>query len=124
MNPSNYELLTIDGAANFYAASMQLAEILRARLPLDVMEIRHEDLIADLPARLQAVCAFAGIPWLDSLTAFAQRSRSRAIATPSASQIVQGVNQEGVGQWRNYEAHLKGVLPVLAPWAARFGYTP
>jgi tetratricopeptide (TPR) repeat protein len=124
MNPSNFELLTIGGATNFYASSMQLAEILRSKLPLDVMEVRHEDLIADLPTRLAEVCAFARIPWLDSLTAFAQRTRSRAIATPSAAQIVQGVNQEGVGQWRNYETRLKDILPVLAPWVTRFGYPP
>jgi hypothetical protein len=103
---------------------MRLADVLRRQLPLNVKEIRHEDFIADLPAQLREICAFSAIPWVDSLTAFAQRPRARAIATPSASQIVRGVNQEGVGQWRNYERHLQGILPLLEPWTARFGYTP
>jgi len=122
MNASNFELLTVEGGARFYDSTMRLADVLRSKLPLSVKQIRHEDLIADLPARLREICDFAAIPWVDTLTAFAQRPRERAIATPSASQIVRGVNQEGVGQWRNYEHHLRGILPLLDPWAARFGY--
>lgn len=122
MNASNFELLTIESGARFYDSTMRLADILRDKLPLTVKEIRHEDLIADLPGRLREICDFGAIPWVEAITAFAQRTRSRAIATPSASQIVRGVNQEGVGQWRNYERHLHGILPLLNPWAARFGY--
>ncbi|MBS0273279.1 MAG: sulfotransferase [Proteobacteria bacterium] len=124
MNASNFELLTVEGAALFYDAVMRLADVLRGKLPLTMMQIRHEDLIADLPARLREICDFSAIPWSDNLSTFAQQPRGRAIATPSASQIVQGVNQEGVAQWRKYERHLASMLPVLEPWAARFGYPP
>jgi len=124
MNASNFELLTVEGAALFYDAAMRFADVARVKLPLTMKHIRHEDLIADLPARLREICDFSAIPWSDNLSAFAQRPRGRAIATPSASQIVQGVNQEGVAQWRKYERHLASMLPVLEPWAARFGYPP
>jgi tetratricopeptide (TPR) repeat protein len=124
MNASNFELLTVEGAALFYDAAMRFADVARAKLPLAMMQTRHEDLIADLPARLREICDFSAIPWSDTLSTFAQRPRGRAIATPSASQIVQGVNQEGVAQWRKYERHIASMLPVLEPWAARFGYPP
>lgn len=124
MNASNFELLTVESAARFYDAAMRFADIARSKLPLTMMKTRHEDLIADLPAQLREICDFSGIPWSDNLSTFAQRPRGRAIATPSAPQIVQGVNQEGVAQWRKYERHLASMLPLLEPWAARFGYPP
>ena len=43
---------------------------------------------------------------------------------PSADQVARGLNAEGVGQWRRYEAQLAPVLSLLEPWAARFGYPP
>jgi hypothetical protein len=53
---------------------------------------------------------------------FAERSKSRGVATPSAIQIARGLSSDGIGQWRRYEAELEAVLPLLAPWVRHFGY--
>ena len=42
--------------------------------------------------------------------------------TPSAAQLIKGLNADGVGGWRRYSSQMADVLPVLAPWALRFGY--
>ena len=122
MNPSNYELLSLEGAAKFYAGVMRLAEVYRAKLPLSPYDFRYEDFVDDFEGRMRGVCDFAGLAWDDSMRAFAQRPKARAIATPSAAQINRGLNREGIGQWRRYREQMAPVLPILAPWVKRFGY--
>jgi hypothetical protein len=47
MNPSMYELLTLNGAAALYGATMQFAYAAKAALKLEWHEVRYERLIAD-----------------------------------------------------------------------------
>ncbi len=54
---------------------------------------------------------------------FAPKAKARHIDTPSAAQVTQGLFAHGIGQWRPYREQLASVMPVLAPWVARFGYT-
>src|SRR5206468_3221135 len=42
-----YEFLSLETTASFYEATMRLAELYRARLPLSVLEARNEDVVAD-----------------------------------------------------------------------------
>jgi tetratricopeptide (TPR) repeat protein len=120
MNIDMFEFLTLDGTANYYAAVMRLGELARAKLPLSLMESRHEDLIADFDTHMRAICDFIAIPWDEKMRDFANRAPS--VATPSAPQLMLGLNTEGAGQWRRYAAELAPVMPVLAPWVEKFGY--
>jgi tetratricopeptide (TPR) repeat protein len=121
-NVSTREFVTLESAAAFYDAVMRLADIYRAKLPLNLFELRLEDLVADFDGRMRAFCDFAGVPWSDAMRNFAQSAKARAIATPSATQVIRGLNSGGVGQWRRYRAQMEPVLPILKPWVERFGY--
>jgi tetratricopeptide (TPR) repeat protein len=122
MSSYTFEMMSPEHAARFYDAYMTLAELYREKLPLELAFVRHEDLVDDFDGRLREVCAFLGIGWADSMRDFAERGKVRAIATPSAVQVSRGLNREGIGHWRNYEAQLAPVLPILEPWVKRFGY--
>ncbi|HEX4198434.1 MAG TPA: sulfotransferase [Caulobacteraceae bacterium] len=122
MNASMYEFLTLSGAARFYDGVMRLAELYRARLDLDVHTHRYEDLVEDFDGQTRAICAFIGLDWRPEMRAFADTLDARSIATPSSAQVARGLYRGGVGQWRRYRAQLEPVLPILAPWTARFGY--
>lgn len=124
MNPSNYELLTLEGAAHLYDLTMQLAEIYRAKLPIAILDVRHEDLVADFEGRIRALCTFLELPWTDTMRDFAGRARKSAVATPSANQVAKGLYSSGASQWRRYADRLEPVMPVLKPWIERFGYEP
>ncbi|MBI3674999.1 MAG: sulfotransferase [Proteobacteria bacterium] len=123
MSAYTYEMMSPQSAARFYDAYMNLAELYRLKLPLDLKYVRHEDVVDDFEGRLREICAFIGIGWADSMREFTQRAKSRTIATPSAVQISRGLNREGVAHWRNYETQLAPILPVLKPWVERFGYS-
>lgn len=122
MNPSNYELLTLDGAARLYDAIMRLAVLYRAKLPLAIRDMRYEAFVDDFEAEILVLCEFIALPWHDAMRDSAGPANRRAIVTPSAAQISQGLSKGGIGAWRRYAEELSSVLPILAPWVARLGY--
>ncbi|HEY6578031.1 MAG TPA: sulfotransferase, partial [Rhizomicrobium sp.] len=122
MNATNYQLLSLEDTARFYDSVMRLADIYRAKLPLDLCEARHEILIANFDEESRKICEFIGMPWLDRMRDFAERAPKRAIVTPSGGQIARGLNSEGVGYWRRYRTQIEPILPILQPWVERFGY--
>jgi hypothetical protein len=121
MSANMYELLDLDDAARFYASAMSVADAAREKLSLPVFESSYEMLVADIEAQSRLLCEFLGIPYDARMLDFSETARSRAIATPSGAQIARGL-ASGEGQWRAYRDQMQSVLPVLAPWIARFGY--
>ena len=122
MTAHMYEFTRLDSAGAFYAAVMALAQIYRDRLGLSLLDLRHEDMLADFDGETRRVCEFLGLDWDAAMRDFAGSARLRDIKTPSSAQVVRGLNAEGAGQWRRYREQLEPVLPVLAPWVERFGY--
>lgn len=122
MTRQMYELLTLDGAAAYYDSAMRLCELYRSKLALPFLDLRHEDLVNDFDGETRRLCAFAGLDYDDRIAAFAQSARARNISTPSAGQVLRGLNRDGLGQWKPYAREMQSVMPVLEPWIARFGY--
>ncbi len=122
MTAHMYEFTRLDSAAQFYAGVMDLAQLYRGKLGLAILDTRHEDMLADFDGEMRRVCAFLGLGWDEAMRDFAARARTRDIKTPSSVQVMRGLTGDGAGQWRRYAAQLEPVLPILAPWAARFGY--
>lgn len=124
LNSTTAEFLTLESTAAFYADVMQLAEIYRKVLPMDLHEVRHEAFVDDFESEARRLCAFLGLGWDETMRKFAERAKLGTIATASAAQIARGLNREGVGRWRPYARHLEPVMPRLQPWVERFGYPP
>ncbi len=121
MSAPMYELLTLDGAARFYAAVEHLMQQLLPRLGLAVHTVRHESVVADLPGEVGRLCDFLGIEWTDSMADFAGRSRTRRSATPSTAQLGVGLDSRGIGHWRYYSFALEAVVPHLQSALSRYG---
>ena len=122
MSAAIYELLTLDGAARYYDAVMQLAVRLTGLLPLDVCLVRHEDLVTEFAREMKRICAFLGVEWTPGMKDFAARTKKRGVLTPSTAQLVRGLNTEGLGQWRRYRTQMAPLLAALDPWVKRFYY--
>lgn len=119
MNPAMYELLTLPGAAAFYAAVMHFADRVRPLLGLDWHEVRYETLVADLAQETRAICEFLGLEWQADMGDFAARVQAREHATPSTAQLARGLDRSGIDHWKNYSAQLQPILAVLEPWVQR-----
>jgi tetratricopeptide (TPR) repeat protein len=122
MTAQMFELTSLDGAASYYDAVMGLAALYRDKLGLDLVETRHEHLLDDFEGETRRLCAFLGVEWREEMKNFAARARASTIDTPSGAQVARGLTRAGADQWRRYAGELAPVLPVLAPWVARFGY--
>jgi tetratricopeptide (TPR) repeat protein len=121
VNAAMFEYLTLPGAADFYDATMALAAVCRQRLRFNLVEVRHESVIADFDREIAAVLAFLGVDWDPEVRAFAGRVEGH-MRTPSYSQLARGLNAEGIGQWRRYARQMSPIMAVLEPWVTRFGY--
>jgi Tfp pilus assembly protein PilF len=122
MNPSMFEFTSLERTARFYHLVMRLSAAYREKFEMEWLETRHEDLIDNFDGETKRVCDFLGLPWTTELSAFAERARERAIATPSSVQVARGLNRSGLGAWRHYHEQMAPILPVLSPWVKMFGY--
>jgi hypothetical protein len=77
--------------------------------------------VSDFDAEVAKVLGFIGRDWNPAVRGFADRARA-AFRTPSDPQLARGLNADGVGQWRRYEAQMGPVLERLEPWVSHFGY--
>ena len=122
MNPGMYEFTTLETSAAYYAAVMRLIGIYRGKLALDVIEARHESLLADFEGESRRLCDFLGLSWHEEMRGFAARAAAKNIDTPSGAQVARGLSDAGLAQWRRYAPALAPILPVLAPFVRQFGY--
>jgi tetratricopeptide (TPR) repeat protein len=121
-NAATYSMLTLDGAADFYDAVMRLAQVYLRVLPLNLREVRHEQLVGDFDGELRALCAWLDLEWSDAFYDFAAQAEGRTISTPSAGQVRRGLYRDATPAWTRYADQLAPVLPILQPWVERFGY--
>jgi tetratricopeptide (TPR) repeat protein len=124
MSAPVYELLSLQGAARYYDAVMALAVCLTTVLKLNMCLVRHEDVVTEFKREMKRVCSYLNLDWVPAMGDFALRTQKRSVLTPSTAQLVRGLNTEGIGHWRRYEAELEPVLPLLEPWVKRFYYDP
>ncbi|HTQ15527.1 MAG TPA: sulfotransferase [Rhizomicrobium sp.] len=124
LNAFLYECLTLEGAAGLYGATMRLAAAYRARLPLNMIEMRNESLAADPAREIGRLCTFLDIPTAPAMLDFASRKVRRAAASPQSAALSAGPTAETGSQWRRYAAELGPVLGRLEAWVRHFGYEP
>lgn len=122
MNRTIYDFTDLERLATYYAATMTLAESYMAALPLTFHVHSHEAMVADFDGAVGGLCGSLGISFDENMRNFVETAKGREIRTPSARQVMQGMNASGVGYWRNYARHLAPVMPILEPWIQRFGY--
>jgi tetratricopeptide (TPR) repeat protein len=117
------EFTTLERAARHYAALMALIEAAQAHFALNIHTVRYEGLVRDFEQETRAMCAFLGLEWSEDLRRFDRTAKLRGVATASAGQVRKGL-YDGSGQWRPYAEFFAPIMPVLAPWIAKFGYPP
>lgn len=124
LNASMANSLTLEDAAHLYDRVMTLWRQYRELLPLNVVEVRYENLIRDIRAEVEPVLDFIGLPWNEAQADPAAHALARGtIRTPSYSQVTQPIYSSSADRWRRYEKHLAPVLPVLEKHIAYFGYS-
>ena len=124
LNSAMANFLRLDSAADFYDLTFKIWENARAILPLDVKTVVYEQMVDDPAKVLRPVVEALGLDWHEDMLDHTKTAAGRGlITTASYAQVTEPIYRRSVGRWQKYRKHLEPVLPVLAPWAQKFGYT-
>src|SRR6266436_6682358 len=85
----------------------RLLEHWRRVLPIPMLEVDYEKLVADLAGESQKLVSFLGLEWEPACLEFHRTQRT--VATASGWQVRQPLYDPSVGRWRNYERHLESL---------------
>lgn len=114
--------LTLEGTVQEYAAIMGLWRAAAPCLDGSFLEVRYEDLIADLEGTARRALEFLGSSWDARVLRFDEHARSKLVRSPTYAAVVKPISKGAVGRWRNYQKHLEPWLEALAPFVKAFGY--
>lgn len=124
LNDAMPNFLRLDTAAELYDLSFTYFEKTRALFDPPVHQIVYESLVADRENELKKLLDFLGLEWSDAVLDHQATARNRGrIKTASYSQVGQPIYSQAAGRWTNFRKHLEPVLPILKPWAEKFGYS-
>jgi tetratricopeptide (TPR) repeat protein len=95
----------------YYREYERLMAHWRAVLPLPLLDVTYEDLVADPEGQGRRLLAFCGLGWHERCLRFYESPR--AVRTPSKLQVRQPVYRSAVGRWQRYAAHLGPLREAL-----------
>ncbi len=124
MNRAMQQFSSLEGAARLYAGVMGLWRHYRNILTMPWLEYRYEDLVSSPQATVTELLEFIGEKWNNAVDRYAEQAAENRIRTPSYEAVTRPIHSRAVGRWRNYEADLRPILPILEPFVDAFGYEP
>jgi tetratricopeptide (TPR) repeat protein len=83
----------------------------RKVLPLTILEIQYETLVANLESESRRLIDFLGLEWDPACLAF--HETKRPVLTASLWQVRQPIYSSSIGRWRHYRHHLGPLLREL-----------
>lgn len=124
LNTAMSNFLRLEDAAEFYDLNFRHWERSRALFDLPVHTIVYEQLIEHVGAEVRPLFDFLGLEWHADALDHQRTARARGlITTASYSQVTEPIYKRAAGRWTRYRTHLDPILPVLAPWVEKFGYS-
>ncbi len=104
-----YDLAELGRYYRHYQALM--AHWHRILPPGRILDVRYEDVVADLEGQARRLVAHCGLDWDDRCLSFYKSNRP--VRTASAAQVRQPIYHSAVGRWRAYEKLLDPLLMEL-----------
>jgi tetratricopeptide (TPR) repeat protein len=98
--------------ARQFLETERLTEHWLRNLPLPMLEIRYEDMVADQEGQSRRLIEFLGLPWDPACLEFHRTERQ--VVTASLWQVRQPIYTRSVGRWRHYERDIGPLLNALA----------
>ena len=124
INNAMANFLDLDDAAALYDLTFRHWEKARGLFDAPVREVVYERLVLDPARELRPLFDWLGLAWPDSGIDHQDAARRRgAVSTASYAQVVEPIYSRSAGRWAHYREHLEPILPMLAPWVERFGYS-
>lgn len=108
--PFSYNLTEL---GEYYLQYQRLMDHWKQVAPGFTLDVRYEDVVADLEGQVRRILDFCKLPFEDNCLRF--HETERAVKTASSEQVRQPIYSSSVNLWKNYEAHLGELIQVLEP---------
>lgn len=95
----------------YYTRYWNLMQRWQALFPGRILDVRYEEMVADMEGQSRRMLEFLGLPFEESVLKFYETRR--LVKTPSASQVREPIYSDSLDVWRRYEAHLQPLLDAL-----------
>ena len=103
-----YDLAT---TAEFYLLFKKLIALWQRQFPDSFYIVNYEKLVNNPQHEAKKMIEFCGLDWQENCIAIDKNSAP--VATASAVQVRQPINNKSIGNWRKYESHLEQVKDIL-----------
>ncbi len=101
----------LDWLGRYYRAYVSVMEHWRNVLPLDILEIRYEDIVADPEQGARKLISFVDLAWQPACAD--PSAGTRDVRTASRWQVRQPVYKSSVARWRHYQSYLSPLIEAL-----------
>lgn len=101
----------LESLAQVYQNYLGLMRHWKSVLPLPILDVRYEEVVADPHTTVSRVLEFCGLEWEDACLDF-HRSKRR-VATASYDQVKKPLYNSSVARWKHYRQQLEPVSRIL-----------
>jgi tetratricopeptide (TPR) repeat protein len=122
LNAVSVHYLSLESTAKKYAATMHHWLKIRDMLKNRWIEIRYEDMVADLEGQARRLLEFLELPWDENVLQYHHRAQQKHVHSPTYEAVTKPVYTSSVARWRNYATQLEPHLHILQPYVEAFGY--
>ena len=122
LNQVSAMFLTLEDTVKEYESTMGFWRAVAPALGSSCVEVRYEDMVADLEAVSRRVLRFLGAPWDPRVLRYDEHARQKLVRSPTYADVAKPITRGAIGRWRNYRKYLEPLLEKLARFAKAFGY--
>jgi tetratricopeptide (TPR) repeat protein len=120
--PDTAAWLSLEETIRHYTLIMGLWAAWRPCLSDFAIEVRYEDLVANLESAARRVLGFLGLTWDDRVLRFNEHASTKVVRSPTFAEVTKPLYRDSVGRWKKYQKHFEPHLPKLEPLLRAFGY--
>jgi tetratricopeptide (TPR) repeat protein len=121
INPVSVCFLTLERTVDRYRLDMSAWLKMRDMIGQWV-EVRYEDMVADLTHEVRRTLAVLEVPWDEAILEYRTRASTKRVGSPSYEEVARPIFTSSIGRWQNYERQLAPVLSALEPMVVALGY--
>ena len=114
--------LTLKDTVTSYRIVMETWRTLKPLLKNPILEVRYEDMVADLESVARQTLEFLGVAWDAKVLGFNETARKKMVRSPTYADVTQPVYKRAMGRWQHYQKYLEPHLEKLEPFVKAFGY--
>lgn len=101
----------LDDVGLFYSKCRDMMAMWRETLPIEILDLPYEGVVADQEGWARKLIAHIGLPWNDACLSF--HKTDRAVRTASAWQVKQPIYKRSVARWKRYGDAIEPLLSRL-----------